>query len=314
MGQQRVPPSLQETHMNKQTAAGLWLAAAGLCLLGSSGAPAQQRATEAQFRDYLTNHECYWPDFQRDPAFKLCPPSDMHRRTLDTGGWRAYRNAAGPRGYGQWPRTGGFARGWDELTSGDSDGWTDRGSDDDWDEWTASDERGDRDGWTASDWRNWWEDRGFDGAYLAADYGAFAPDWVYTVTYKDAEGVAQPGQSIGIAVAPNPLASEQVYDLQLDLRVHYGGPSSLHQLESASREQIESILAAAYEAFGVSGGNVGFACEGEDWDGVNTPEVLFHGGAASGSRDTLDGPRLVVLEPMFEISLFGDLRCAKRRP
>lgn len=46
--------------------------------------------TDAQIRDYLTNSECFWPDFRRDPAFKLCPPDTMKRRTLQDGGWKVF--------------------------------------------------------------------------------------------------------------------------------------------------------------------------------------------------------------------------------
>ena len=57
-------------------------------MLALAGFPASGQ-TDEQIRDYLTNDECYWPDFQRNPSFKICPPEDMVRATggRDGPGW-----------------------------------------------------------------------------------------------------------------------------------------------------------------------------------------------------------------------------------
>ena len=49
-----------------------------------------QSTTDAQIRDYLTNDECFWPDFRVDPGFKICPPESMKRRAGMSGGWRVF--------------------------------------------------------------------------------------------------------------------------------------------------------------------------------------------------------------------------------
>lgn len=61
---------------------------AATLMLALAGVPASGQ-TDEQIRDYLTNDECYWPDFQRNPSFKICPPEDMARATggRDGPGW-----------------------------------------------------------------------------------------------------------------------------------------------------------------------------------------------------------------------------------
>lgn len=43
-----------------------------------------------QIRDYLTSGACHWPDFPRDPDFRICPPTGM-----DDAAWAAVRDAKG---------------------------------------------------------------------------------------------------------------------------------------------------------------------------------------------------------------------------
>ena len=65
-----------------------FFAMAATLMLALTGVPASGQ-TDEQIRDYLTNDECYWPDFQRNPSFKICPPEDMVRATggRDGPGW-----------------------------------------------------------------------------------------------------------------------------------------------------------------------------------------------------------------------------------
>ena len=69
-------------------------------MLALTGFPASGQ-TDEQIRDYLTNDECYWPDFQRNPSFKICPPADIARATGGRGGpgWIVTQNWI-PRQFG----------------------------------------------------------------------------------------------------------------------------------------------------------------------------------------------------------------------
>ena len=62
-----------------------FFAVAVTLMLALAGFPVYGQ-TDEQIRDYLTNDECYWPDFQRNPSFKICPPEDMVRATGGRGG------------------------------------------------------------------------------------------------------------------------------------------------------------------------------------------------------------------------------------
>ena len=128
---------------------------------------------------------------------------------------------------------------------------------------------------------------------------------------------------VWLNVAPDSRTHNRIYTLSADIYPHgiaqFGLDFGLNPMRSSitvnrlDSTQIRQVLVALFRDLGISNNRNGIYCEGGDWDGDNTPQIVFRYGTDDNSRDTRDGYRTVLGEPRFTIEADGDLYCNVRQ-